>query len=299
MNVALANYPISSFSSFSAWQSHFSAWVQEAVNQGAQVLVFPEYGAMELVSWAPWAVQQNVVDQIHWMQPYFPDFQRHIQHLAQQHQVLIIAPSFPVLESNRAINRVLVCGPAGQVSYQDKAHMTRFENEVWGVTSGDPTLRVFETPWGKIGIQICYDIEFPIGSALLARAGAQAILAPSCTETLRGASRVHVGARARALENQIWVGVSQTTGEAAWSEAVDINYGYTAIYTTPDKDLPETGILQVGPPQEKGWLIDTLDFQATERVQRDGQVFNARDSQLFWEDALAARPVEYVRMLMP
>lgn len=296
MKVALANYPISAFSHFSAWKTHTTAWVNEASEKGAQVLVFPEYGAMELVSWAPTQVQQDVVGQIQWIQDYYADFQKHWRSLAQQLGCVLIAPSFPLVWENRVVNRTGVFGVNGQVSYQDKLHMTRFEKEIWGVERGDPTLRVFETPWGKIGIQICYDIEFPIGSALLAQAGAQAILAPSCTETLRGASRVHIGARARSLENQVWVGVSQTTGNARWSEAVDINYGYTALYTPPDKALPETGIFREGKHQEVGWMIDPLDFEATEQVKRDGQVFNAKDSQFYasgWSDL---HRVETVRL---
>lgn len=296
MKIALANYPISAFSDVQAWQSHTRAWVKEAREHGAQILVFPEYGAMELVSWAPREVQQDVVAQIHWMQPYYLDFQHHWSALATRHACVIVAPSFPVREEQRVVNRVHVYAPDGNSSFQDKLHMTRFETEIWGVEAGEPTLRVFETPWGKFGVQICYDVEFPIGSALLAHAGAQAIFAPSCTETLRGASRVHVGARARALENQVWVGVSQTMGQAEWSEAVDINYGYTAIYNPPDKELPETGILHEGIHQKEGWLVETLDLTATEQVQQDGQVFNARDTQAFVGSWPTLRRVEQVSL---
>lgn len=155
--------------------------------------------------------------------------------------------------------------------------MTRFENEQWGIDSAPKQLTVFEAPWGKFGIQICYDIEFPLGTRKLCEAGAKLILAPSCTETIRGATRVHVGARARALENQAYTVVSQTVGEAPWSPAVDLNYGYAAFYTTPDKDMPEEGIIATKVPQEEGWLIQTIDFSLTDEVRRDGHVFNFKD----------------------
>jgi predicted amidohydrolase len=138
---------------------------------------------------------------------------------------------------------------------------------------------LFEAPWGNFGIQICYDVEFGLGSQLLSSAGASLLLAPSCTETIRGATRVHVGARARALENQAYTVVSQTVGNAAWSPAVDINYGYAGFYCTPDKNLPEEGIIATMAPQKEGWLLETLDFALLETVRNDGQVFNFKDHQ--------------------
>ena len=158
--------------------------------------------------------------------------------------------------------------------------MTRFENEEWGIQGGDKNLMLFEASWGKFGIQICYDVEFSLGSQLLSSAGASLILAPSCTETIRGATRVHIGARARALENQAYTIVSQTVGNALWSPAVDINYGFAAFYCTPDKNMPEEGIISTMIPQTEGWLIQSIDFSKIEAVRNDGQVFNYKDQQL-------------------
>jgi len=105
------------------------------------------------------------------------------------------------------------------------------------------------------------------------------ILSPSCTETIRGATRVHIGARARALENQCYTVVSQTINNASWSPAVDINFGIGAFYTTPDKNLPEEGIISISKAQEEGWLIETLDLDKIQQVRADGQVFNFKDFQ--------------------
>lgn len=114
---------------------------------------------------------------------------------------------------------------------------------------------------------------------MLCSAGASLIIAPSCTETIRGVTRVQVGARARALENQSYVLVSQTIGNAEWSPTVDVNYGFAAAYSTPDKNLPEEGIIASGSPQKEEWLITELDFEKIEQVRADGQVFNFKDLQ--------------------
>lgn len=277
VTVASAQYPISHHIHFEAWRQHTSEWVAQAVTQQAQLLVFPEYGSMELVSIFPDEIRLDIRQQILELDTIKNDFCAVFEDLARMHQVVIVAPSIPVIENGRAHNRAFVFSPKGLVGYQDKFFMTRFEDEEWGIQTAPKVLTLFEAEWGSFGIQICYDVEFSIGSQKLSEAGASLILVPSCTETIRGATRVHVGARARALENQAYMVVSQTIGEATWSPAVDVNYGFAAYYCTPDKNLPEEGIINSMTPQKAGWLVETLDFAKIDQVRTDGQVFNFKD----------------------
>lgn len=280
MNItfASANYPITKHSTFEAWRAHTEGWVIDAVNQKAQVLLFPEYGSMELVSLFDDDIQADIRRQVKKLDILRGEFISVFSDIAKKNEVTIIAPSFPVVEDKFIYNRAYVFSPKGLIGYQDKFFMTRFENEEWGIQSANPKqLALFEADWGSFGIQICYDVEFGIGSQLLNAAGANLILAPSCTETIRGATRVHVGARARALENQCYTIVSQTVGNAPWSPAVDINYGFAAFYCTPDKDMPEEGIILQKAPNTEGWLVQSLDFSKLETVRNDGQVFNFKD----------------------
>ena len=279
VKIATAQYPISEHLTFKDWQIHTDNWVQNAVNQGAELLLLPEYGSMELVSLFSDEIRKDIRLQVVEMNTLLADFCHTFASFAQKNQVIIIAPSFPVFENNKIYNRVFVFSSKGQVGYQDKFFMTRFENEEWGISSAPKQLTVFQANWGNFGIQICYDVEFPIGSQILASNGVDLILAPSCTETIRGATRVHVGARARALENQCYVAVSQTINNAEWSPAVDINFGYAAIYSSPDKNLPEEGIVSVQKSQTEGWLIETLDLKLLKNIKEDGQVFNFKDTQ--------------------
>ncbi|WP_031528207.1 carbon-nitrogen hydrolase family protein [Dyadobacter crusticola] len=277
VTVAAAQYPISEHADFTSWKKHIKNWVSEAADQGAQLLLFPEYGSMELVSTFSEAVKSNIREQIFALDALKSEFCDVFEELAKAYHVTIVAPSIPVIEQGQNHNRAYVFSPAGLAGYQDKFFMTRFENEEWGIQTAPKVLTVFEAPWGKFGVQICYDIEFPIGAQLLCEAGAMLILAPSCTETIRGATRVHVGARARALENQAYTLVSPTIGNAAWSPAVDINYGFAACYSTPDIDLPEEGIVAAMEPQVAGWLIQELDFAKLDVARNDGHVFNFKD----------------------
>jgi predicted amidohydrolase len=278
--VALAQYPITYHRQFADWRHHVSSWVAEAARQQAQLLVFPEYGAMELVSLFSAELRSDIRAQVQALESLRPDFCAVFAALARQYQVIIVAPSIPVLVGQNIFNRAYVFSSKGLIGYQDKFFMTRFEDEDWGIHPAPKELSVFEASWGCFGIQICYDVEFALGTQWLAQNGATMIVAPSCTETIRGATRVHVGARARALENQCYTLVAQTVGEASWSPAVDLNYGYTACYCPPDHGLPEEGIVAIQPPQQPGWLVVSPDLSAIEYARTQGQVLNFKDSQL-------------------
>jgi predicted amidohydrolase len=154
--------------------------------------------------------------------------------------------------------------------------MTRFEKEQWLIKAGHD-IRVFETDIGKVGINICYDSEFPLIARQQVAAGADLILVPSCTDTEAGFHRVRIGCQARALENQCYVVQSPTFGVAAWSEAVDINTGRASVYTPVDYGFPDNGILVEGSTDKAEWVYADLDLAEIARVRQEGQVFNYRD----------------------
>jgi predicted amidohydrolase len=294
MNLALAQYPITYHKTFGDWQIHTEKWVAQAAEQGADLLVFPEYGAMELVSTFSIEIQSDLQAQLIALQPLLPAFQACYRDLAAKYKTVMVAPSFPVWLNTGYVNRAYVYSSKGE-GYQDKWFMTRFEDEIWKISSGEKLATVFETDWGRFGVQICFDTEFPVGAQALMQAGVDLIVAPSCTETIRGATRVHVGARARAMEQQIYIGVAQTIGEALWSPAVDINYGYAAVYSSPEHLLPEEGVLALGKPNEPQWLLQPLEFQLNNNLQTEAHVFNRKAMQRlqidFQNEEIAVRVV--------
>jgi predicted amidohydrolase len=278
MRIAAANYPIQYHSSLEEWKEYVKDWINQLDGKKIDVAVFPEYGSIELVSLLSKELQNDLVGQIKALEIYLQDFKEHYAALAKDKNICIVAPSYPIHHENRVINRAYVFSPSGKEGYQDKLFMTPFESNEWGVSAGEPVLTVFKTIKGSFGIQICYDSEFSIGSHELVKAGAEIILLPSCTETLKGATRVHIAGRARALENQCYTVVSQTIGEALWSPAVDYNYGYCAAYSTPDLGFPDLGILQEGQHQESGWMIQEFDLTLLQKVREYGGVLNHKDS---------------------
>jgi predicted amidohydrolase len=275
VKLGLAQYPIGHFASLADWQANAARWVEEAAGNGARLLVFPEYGGMEMTSLLPEALQKDLRGQIPALEQFYGDFMTTYGALARQHSIYIAAPTLPMRFGDAYENYADFHGPTG-MHYQVKRQMTRFESEQWGITGGS-TLNVFDIGECKIGIAICYDIEFPLIAHAMAKAGADLIITPSCTDTMAGANRVHVGARARALENQIYVAVAPTVGEAPWSIAVDVNIGWAAVYATPDRGFPDDGILAKGELNKPGWVYAELDFPLLRAARANAQVFTRAD----------------------
>jgi predicted amidohydrolase len=277
VKIAVAQYDIGFFNQWSDYAEKLTHWVQTAADQGAQLLVFPEYGSMELASLFGEAVYKELNEQLHAMQTIYPQWQALHADLAKQFNVMILGASFPVLQDDGSYrNRANLFDKNGLIDYQDKLIMTRFENEQW-LIKGSHDLKVIDTEFGKIGINICYDSEFPLIAHQQVAAGANIILVPSCTDTEAGYHRVRIGCQARALENQCYVVQSPTFGLAPWSEAVDVNTGRASVYTPVDYGFPDDGILVQGSIDTAEWVYADLDLAKIARVRQQGQVFNYRD----------------------
>lgn len=277
VKIASAQYDISFLESWQNYQDKIQRWVAEAAVKNAQILLFPEYASMELASLFGQEIYSSLSKQLLSMQSLHDDYLKLFQSLAQKYCCYIQAGTFPVkIESGAYRNRAYLFMPDGRYDYQDKLMMTRFENEQWLIQSGNE-LKCFDTDYGKIAINICYDSEFPLLARKQVEAGANIILVPSCTDTVAGYHRVKIGCQARALENQCYVVQSSIVGDAPWSEAVDVNMGAAAVYTPVDRGFPDNGISAIGEFNAVQWVFADVSPDACATVREQGQVFNYRD----------------------
>lgn len=277
IKIATAQYDVGFFKDWHEYTSKIESWIKEAVLQNADILLFPEYFSMELASLLGVEVYSSLSKQLIELQIFHQAFLDLFQNLAQTHHCIIQAGTFPVqLASGSFRNRAYLFMPDGQIDFQDKIMMTRFEKEQWFIEGGD-ALKCFDTALGKIAINICYDSEFPLLARHQVEAGANLILVPSCTDTLAGYHRVKIGCQARALENQCYVVQAPLVGLAEWSEAVDINVGAAGVYTPVDRGFPDNGLLAMGEFNQTQWLFAELCLADCATVRAQGQVFNYRD----------------------
>ncbi len=277
LRVAACEYPVEYLSSPGAWKEKLRRLCTAAAGQGATLLVFPEYAAVELTAMLPPQVRDDLRESLRALQPMREDFLAEHRALARELNVTILAGSLPWRVDGRFVNRAWLCTPDGAARYQDKIMMTRFERESWGVTGGEK-LEVFDIPGAKVGVLICYDSEFPLLARQLVEQGAEVLLVPSCTDTEAGFHRVEISCRARALEQQCFVVQAPTTGTAEWSPALDVNTGRAGVFTPVDIGFPDDGVLAQGAPLETApWLILDLPLARLVSVRRHGQVTNFAD----------------------
>lgn len=280
IRVAACQYAIELYDTFDAYLAHLRGLCESAADQGARLLLLPEYAGLVLSGQLPADARSDLSASIEGVQPLIPRWFDACQALARTFGVVLQPGTLPVRgPDGRYRNRAWLFGPDGCLGYQDKLVMTRFEREQWSIHGGDG-LRVFDTPLGRLGILICYDSEFPLLARRLAEAGADLILVPSCTDTEAGYYRVRIGCQARALENQVAVLQSPTVGLAPWSPSLDENYGRAGLFVPPDYGMPASGVVAQSAslcPATSQWLVADLDLDEVRRVRAEGQVFTRRD----------------------
>ena len=96
--------------------------------------------------------------------------------LAVSYNINIITGSMPEVVDNVLYNTGYLCRRDGSVDSFEKLHITPDEEKFWGIKGGDK-LQTYDTDCGKIGVLICYDVEFPELSRLLADEGMKILFA--------------------------------------------------------------------------------------------------------------------------
>ena len=276
MRVAVAKYAIGAPRTFAEFADKQTQWLSEARSSGAQLAVLPEYLSLELGATFGAATQGDLHASLVATQAYHGAWLDFFGLLARELGLHIVAGSFLFDPGHgRYRNRSYAFAPDGGRLWQDKLQLTGFEKQAGVIEAGD-ALKTFALGEQRAGIAICYDIEFPLPVRAQCEAGARLLIAPSCTDTVAGATRVRVGCLARALENRCFVAQAVTAGEALWSPALDTNTGEAAVYAPMDVGLPADGVLT----QTRGgqrWAYADLDFVALEASRARAQVANDRD----------------------
>ncbi|WP_375691442.1 carbon-nitrogen hydrolase family protein [Pseudooceanicola sp. LIPI14-2-Ac024] len=288
MKLATAAYPLDWFDTWSDFEAKLTDWVARAAGQGAELLVFPEYAAMELVSLSGEAVAADTPAAMRAVSDRMQDANALHRDLARAHGVHILGGSASVVLADRVVNRAHFHTPGGDTVFQDKMVMTLWERDQMKV-SGQGPLKVFDTALGTIAINICYDSEFP----LLARAqrDAELLLIPSTTEAAEGYWRVRIGAQARALEAQCVTVMSSTVGPYPKLDLLETSHGAGGVFGPPDKGFPADGVIAAGSANAPGWVYADVDLDTIRAVRAAGNVRN----RAHWSEAeTGLEPVERI-----
>ncbi len=207
---------------------------------------------------------------------YTPEITRRFRELAIRYNVNIITGSFPSLEDNILKNIGFVCHRSGTLDKYEKIHITPDEAKHWGIQGGN-SLKVFDTDSGRIGVLICYDVEFPELSRLLADEGMEILFVPFLTDTQNAYMRVRLCAQARAIENECFVAIAGSVGNLPKVANMDIQYSQAAVFTPSDFGFPSNCIKTEATANTEMILISEVDLSLLHELHEYGSVRNLKD----------------------
>ncbi|GAA3946492.1 bifunctional GNAT family N-acetyltransferase/carbon-nitrogen hydrolase family protein [Hymenobacter algoricola] len=196
--------------------------------------------------------------------------------LAVSYNINIVAGSMPVYEDGKLFNVAYLCRRDGTVDEQYKLHVTPDEASYWGMRGGDK-LKCFDTDFGKIGILVCYDVEFPELARMLSDEGVKILFVPFWTDTKNSYQRVRICAQARAIENECYVAITGSVGNLPRVENMDIQYSQSAVFSPSDFAFPHDAIVAEATPNTEMTLIADLDLDLLKDLNTSGAVRNLRD----------------------
>lgn len=177
--------------------------IEKAVEQGARLVVLPEYfPIMGIKDTDKIAVRE---------QPGSGPIQEFLAETARKYKIWLVGGSVPLAAStpDKVLNSCLVFDEVGeQVGRYDKIHLFNLElgneryHEASTIEPGNKVV-VVDSPFGRIGLAVCYDLRFP--ELFRAMHGADIIVLPSAFTETTGKMHWEPLLRARAIENLAYV----------------------------------------------------------------------------------------------
>ena len=196
--------------------------------------------------------------------------------LAVSYNINIITGSMPEMKKDRLFNVGYLCRRDGTIERYEKLHVTPDEAKIWGMEGGK-TIQTFETDCGKVGILICYDVEFPELSRLLADEDMDILFVPFLTDTQNGYSRVRNCAQARAIENECYVAIAGSVGNLPNVHNMDIQFAQSMVFTPCDFAFPTNGVKAEATPNTEMILIADVNVDDLRELHEFGSVNNLKD----------------------
>ena len=186
-----------------------------------QFVLLPELFTTQLLSFMD---NNDVPSAVRALSEYTTPYIELLRAHAVRHGYYLIGGTHPNIRDAQLLNTAFLFTPGGKVHLQDKIH---------------------RTPYGKVAILICYDIEFPELARRAAEEGAEIVFVPSCTDDRQGFLRVRYCCHARAIENQIYVAMTSTVGNLPVA-GLRLHYGQASIITPSDFHFARDGIAAEG-----------------------------------------------------
>jgi len=273
VRVSCVQWPMQAFASVPAFVSKLEALVAAQASYKADFVLFPEFFTAPLLTLQP---QLDTLQGMRALARLTPQLVDLCSRLAVTHRINIVAGTMPCWENRKLYNVAWLCRRDGSIERQDKLHPTPGEVRDWQMRGGS-ALKVFDTDAGRIGIEICYDVEFPELARLQAEQGMDILFVPSWTDSQYGYQRVRFCAQARAVENECYVVLGSSVGMLPEVDCLDNQYGQSAVFSPSDYGFPQNAVLAEAPANCAMNLVTDLDLQQLVQLRNQGSVRNAQD----------------------
>lgn len=283
--IAAVQYLLRQIDDWAGFEKQVRFVMQAAGDYKPNFVLLPEIFTTQLLSFMDTSDIHAAVRQMHEYTPRYLDLMRE---LARKWKVFLVGGTHPTLREGKLFNTAYLFTPDGAVYAQDKIHRTRWEREKWDTDHGDQ-LHLFQTPYGKIAILICYDIEFPELSRMVSEAEADILFVPSCTDDRQGFLRVRYCCHARAIENQVYVAMTSTVGSLP-VEGLGVHYGQASIISPSDFPFARDGIAAEGTPNMEQIVVADVNLDNLLKNRINGTTIPLYDKR----KDIYNRPVEIV-----
>ena len=273
VRISCVQYEMRKVERFEHFAQQVKYFAEVAAGYGADFVLFPELLTAQLMSYID---VKTPVEAIRKLTEYTGRVDELFQGLACDLQTSILGGTHPILVGDRILNVASLYLQDGQIHRQAKLHITPSERKAWGVVPGS-SLRTFETAKARVGILICYDIEFPEAARYLTDEGADIILNPFCTDDRQAYLRVRYCAQARAVENQVYVASAGTVGNLPDAENLELQYAQSAVFSPSDFNFARDGILVEASANTETVITTDVDLDALEAAIHGGSVRQRAD----------------------
>ena len=249
-------------------------FVDSVSSYKADFILFPEYFNAPLMAAFN---KMGEAQSIRALAEFTEKIRDRFRELAISYNINIITGSMPFIKKDGGLYNVgFLCRRDGSVEMYEKIHVTPDEQKFWGLSQGSQ-VKTFDTECGRIGILICYDVEFPELSRLMADQGMQILFVPFNTDTQNAYNRVRICAQARAIENECYVAIAGSVGNLPKVQNMDIQYAQSAVFTPCDFQFPYNGRRAEATPNTEMILVADVDLNQLSELHTYGSVRNLRD----------------------
>ncbi len=199
--------------------------------------------------------------------------------MAVSYNLNIIAGSMPEWRDGKIFNVCYVLQRNGKIDSISKIHITPSEEYEWNIYGGNE-IKVIDTDAGKIGVQICYDVEFPEMTRKLAEEGMQILFVPFLTDTQNAYNRVRFCAQARAIENECFVAIAGNVGNLPKVINMDLQFAQSAVLTPSDFAFPVNGVKAEATPNTEMIVVSDVDISLLTELHNYGSVQTLKDRRV-------------------